>query len=469
MTAVHRDHTVCGICDVSFFVCHRFRDRDRKVQNTNPGNKYCGMAYDAANIGHDEIKNCNQVQVLVKKPADQVKPTTDGYPLSKARQEDEEHFLTDCFPVGRRHWGFYCLVRLPAGSDYGIRKIKMCSHKEGTCVDEFDPEDPTHVVGAPFHMNCLEIFRNVSLYKNDRIVWAGLYQLGIQKNHAGFNKIERCAATETNHRYDDTTRENMWLHLPGTEWVVADPFVAQYAIQSACYDPPATGQDARDQVFSGTYRVAVGSIGAGSWSYWGPRVATWRHDLNLQARPRSIAAKRAVDAVVKKRKIEPSTLPRSSNNHTVLTGHSNAPPSNTNPAPALASAPPSSTPPKRDFFSTVPPETLLHIIQYLPALDLANLRLMSHKYAEIPMNHFRYRIAHDMPWAFEVFQDGNNINGELIPSPLPGKKIDYKEMYRLVRRTAGTGFGAIQGMRNRKRIWEACVRILEVIREEEEK
>ncbi len=316
-----------------------------------------------------------------------------------------------------------------------------------------------------FHINVL-ISRIVILVI--LIVWAGLYQLGIQRNHAGFKKVERCAATETNHRYDDTTRENIWLHVPGTEWVVADPFLVQYAIRSACYDPPTTGQDPRDQVFSGTYRVAVGSIGPSSWSYWGPRVATWRNDLNLQARPHSITGRRGLDVVVKKKNPASSALLSSSNNPTVSRSHSNAPPSNINPAPALFPAAPPPTPAKPDFFSKLAPETLLEIMQYLPAIELANLRLMARKYAEIPMTHFRDRIPRDMPWAFEVFAQGN-ISGVLVSSPLPGKKIDYKELYRLVRRTAGTGFGSIKGMRNRKRIWEACVRILELVKEEEKK
>ena len=101
------------------------------------------------------------------------------------------------------------------------------------------------------------------------------------------------------------------------------------------------------------------------------------------------------------------------------------------------------------------------ILENLPAEDVASLRLVGKRFAEIPMLHFRDRIHREMPWAWELF----GADGEILAPPA-GTAIDYKEMYRLVRRTLGSGLGAIQGMRNRQRIWGYCERILEVIEEE---
>jgi hypothetical protein len=86
------------------------------------------------------------------------------------------------------------------------------------------------------------------------------------------------------------------------------------------------------------------------------------------------------------------------------------------------------------------------------------MRLVSRSFAAIPITRFRDRLFSDMPWAWEVIQD----DGQLIHPPArSGLKIDYKEMYLLVRRTAG--LGSLKAMRNRKRIWEYCERILEVV------
>jgi hypothetical protein len=50
MTTTHRDHIVCGLCNVSFYVARRFKETDGKVYTTTPGNKVTGAAYDKANI-----------------------------------------------------------------------------------------------------------------------------------------------------------------------------------------------------------------------------------------------------------------------------------------------------------------------------------------------------------------------------------------------------------------------------------
>jgi hypothetical protein len=480
MTTTYRDHTVCGICNVSFYVCYKFQ-KYGTVHVTNPGNKFSGTAFDAANIGHHGVEENDDVQALVKKPSDQVKPVVNWYSLNNARQEDEEHFLTYRFRIAASSYGSSCMTYLRGGQKFGMSIIKMCSHEDGVCADSFDPTKAYSAVGVPFHWTCLETFRRVSLHKNGRIEWAGLYERGMQKNHAGFKSIGRENASEINHHYNDSSRENIWMHVPGTEWVVANPFLARYSILSAYYLPPAQVRDPREQVFSGDYRLAVGSTGPGAWNYWGPRIKTWRNAMNFQANTYSTATKKDVDVVVKNktRLLAPSTpstdasvATRSFNNPANAledaAGASNVPADDTEALvapPNPTQNPPSTTAPSsgRDLVSTLAAETLIIILNHLSPEDVATLRLASRKFTEIPMTHFRDRLFLDMPWAFEIYQH----NGELRPPP-DGYAVDYKEMYRLVRRTAGTGVGSIRAMQNRKRIWEYCERILNLIEEGED-
>lgn len=84
-------------------------------------------------------------------------------------------------------------------------------------MQEFETQNPAHAAGVPFHVTCLEMFRRVSLYRNGKILWGGLCELGMHKNHEGFKNIERDSASDSNHYYLDTRRENSWLHIPATE------------------------------------------------------------------------------------------------------------------------------------------------------------------------------------------------------------------------------------------------------------
>lgn len=96
-----------------------------------------------------------------------------AYQLPGSRIQDEEYFLTYRFPIARDHHGTSCSTSLPVGCRFGIRKIKMCSHEEGPCVDAFDPQNATHAVGAPFHLLCLEMFAaSACITMVHRVGWA---------------------------------------------------------------------------------------------------------------------------------------------------------------------------------------------------------------------------------------------------------------------------------------------------------
>jgi hypothetical protein len=262
LPTTQRDHTVCGICDVSFYVCLKDNQRNGlfglpQTVIVKPGqdfSKYTGTAYEDGTLTYDEYKNINDAQILVKKPAKEVKNAEDadngdedekygvavvdyGSNPSVGWNRDEEHFLTHRTMMATE--GTSCVASLHVSARYGIRKIKMCSHEDGPCAEKFNATRSGSAVGVPFHYQCLEIFRAVSLRAKGRYDWAALYMLGIQKNHAGFKGIKRDPALEINHRYNPAMRENVWAHVPGMEWVAADPFEnIAFSIRPACYPTP---------------------------------------------------------------------------------------------------------------------------------------------------------------------------------------------------------------------------------------
>jgi hypothetical protein len=374
MITIHRDHTVCGICNVSFYVARRFKESDGKVYTTTPGNKVTGAAYDEANISHDEMKISCWVQVLVKKPSAQVIHMVDRYPFFESRSQDGEYFLTYRFPICPPPYGTTCfanipLVPRPGGTRCGIRKIKMCSHEDGPCAEAFDSQNPTHAVVVPFHGLCLEILQNVSLYKKDKIVWQGLYELGIQKNHTGFNGIERDPTSEISHQHNDDTREIWWRHTSGTEWMVLNPFSCSIHDSVGLYTPPATGVDPREQVYFRAYRLGVCSIGPGAWKYWGPRVRSLKLNISLKNKPCLTGIQRNIGFVVKKPRL--ATLPAPTNYAAVNPRPSIAPLNTTQvvsgPSDLATTLSSSLTPPHtgRDLFSTLDVGLRLLIFDYL--------------------------------------------------------------------------------------------------------
>jgi hypothetical protein len=233
MLTDHRDHTVCGICNVSFYVCHKYL-RYNRVQVTNPGNKFMGAAYDLDCIGDDEIRDNHIVQVLVQKQPNQVEPKAREDWSTLQQHTGKEYFLTHSIPLGPSLYIASPSVRLSR---------------------------------VHFHKTCLEIFRRVSLHKTGTIIWARLHELGIKRHHAGVRSIERDAASNSNHVYRQLHCENICLHLPGTQWVVANPVSVHYSVQSAYYVRTSADKDARQQVFSADYRLEVGSIGPGEKDY----------------------------------------------------------------------------------------------------------------------------------------------------------------------------------------------------------
>lgn len=58
-----------------------------------------------------------------------------------------------------------------------------------------------------------------------------------------------------------------------------------------------------------------------------------------------------------------------------------------------------------DPFAYLPTEISHLILSYLPSADVANLRLVSRKFEQLPLSMFHWLIREEMPWLWEVWSD----------------------------------------------------------------
>ena len=98
---------------------------------------------------------------------------------------------------------------------------------------------------------------------------------------------------------------------------------------------------------------------------------------------------------------------------------------------------PSSSPnPAKDSFSPLPPEITSMILDYLGSEDIANLRLTTPVFRQLPTILFRRLLFEDMPWLFEA-------------KDLGVAKINWYDYYCTLKST----WMNLKGLRNRRRIW----------------
>jgi hypothetical protein len=88
-----------------------------------------------------------------------------------------------------------------------------------------------------------------------------------------------------------------------------------------------------------------------------------------------------------------------------------------------------------DPFEKMPHEILWIILKHLSSKDIANLRLVTRAYKQLPTVLFRNRLLEDMPWLWEV----NN---------LPTGEYDWYRMYNMVKHC----WLQLKGLKNRKRV-----------------
>ena len=90
----------------------------------------------------------------------------------------------------------------------------------------------------------------------------------------------------------------------------------------------------------------------------------------------------------------------------------------------------------KDPFSPLPTEISCMILDHLGSKDIANLRLATPVFRQLPSILFRRLIFEDMPWLFEV-------------KDLDVARVDWYDCYCFSKLACG----AMKGLRNRRRIW----------------
>jgi hypothetical protein len=73
-----------------------------------------------------------------------------------------------------------------------------------------------------------------------------------------------------------------------------------------------------------------------------------------------------------------------------------------------------------DPFMKMPHELLDMILKHLSSRDIANLRLATKTYRQLPVVLFNNRLLEDMPWLWEV-------------NDLPAGEYDWYRMYNMVK------------------------------------
>ena len=101
-----------------------------------------------------------------------------------------------------------------------------------------------------------------------------------------------------------------------------------------------------------------------------------------------------------------------------------------------------------DPFISVPTEVTSMVLDYLSSKDIANLRLATRAFRQIPPLQFRRLLLEDMPWMWEV--------EEMMTGDIP----DWHQLYCAIK----FEWVGLKGLQNRKRIWNDAEEIVRRIR-----
>ena len=101
-----------------------------------------------------------------------------------------------------------------------------------------------------------------------------------------------------------------------------------------------------------------------------------------------------------------------------------------------------------DPFRSVPTEVTSMVLDYLSSKDIANLRLATRAFRQIPALQFRRLLLEDMPWMWEVEE------------MMTGEIADWHQLYCAVK----FDWVGLKGLQNRKRIWTDAEEIVRRIR-----
>jgi hypothetical protein len=90
-----------------------------------------------------------------------------------------------------------------------------------------------------------------------------------------------------------------------------------------------------------------------------------------------------------------------------------------------------------DGFMKLPSELRYEILNSLSSRDIANLRVVTPAYRQLPVILFRTLVRQEMPWLFEA-------------ETMPIGNTDWFMLYKMVKLC----WQDLMGLRNRKRIWK---------------
>jgi hypothetical protein len=137
----------------------------------------------------------------------------------------------------------------------------------------------------------------------------------------------------------------------------------------------------------------------------------------------------------------------------------------------------SATPAAHDPFRALPPELCAMLLEMLEIRDVANLRLCSRTFSQLPQTYFKHLIRREMPWVWELhdkhsgsepkrgvdwFALWNQLSASDGGSCADEKKraaADYDEGHSY------DGVVEIKGLRNRRMIYRDITIILDMISE----
>ncbi|KAM0802346.1 hypothetical protein BDR22DRAFT_803521, partial [Usnea florida] len=106
----------------------------------------------------------------------------------------------------------------------------------------------------------------------------------------------------------------------------------------------------------------------------------------------------------------------------------------------------------QDIFTVLPAEITTIILDCLGSKDIANLRLATPVYRQLPTALFRRLFWEEMPWLFEV-------------NELDMARVDWSNLYCRCK----IGWRHLKGLRNRERIWRAVEEIMNITQRYREK
>ncbi|KAJ3544657.1 hypothetical protein NM208_g2939 [Fusarium decemcellulare] len=130
-----------------------------------------------------------------------------------------------------------------------------------------------------------------------------------------------------------------------------------------------------------------------------------------------------------------------------------------------------------DLFSRLPEELRMTILMQLSYKDIANLRLASRTFLQLPMSLFYQLAIRDMPWLYEAWsslpisfwatttqseiRELSDLSSASRPTTSPVMLSRTKTDWCRLKTLLSSNWKTLPGLQNRRRIWNDCQKILD--------